>query len=258
MKVITLRIVNRLKLIPYDVGLILGILLLSGGFGLVAWQIFLWLDEKIWHSYSLYTLLEYWLRSLPPEVILRNPGLLWFFQPNRLLGLHALLIWILDFIPISLLLIIGGGFLVMGALNQRYIVKERNEYDLAKSLGLDDPTLIKAPDGILNHFQCSGRLLYETNYHLRFYVNRITKDSLVSDMKIDIEGEPYGKFAKNFEVTLPRIRDIVFQLSPSFEIKGKLFPSLFVVCIGLSLYAIGPLKAGREKEWELSEKPEAF
>ncbi len=101
---------NRFKLLPYDIGLVLGILLLIGGYGLVACQVFFWLVEKIWYSYSLYNLVEYGLSRIPPEVILRNPGLIWFYQPKRLLGLHALFIWVLDFIPISLLLIVGGSF----------------------------------------------------------------------------------------------------------------------------------------------------
>ncbi len=110
-------ILNNLFLTPLVIGLILGILMLVGGLGLVAWQVFLWLDEKIWYSYSLYTLLEYWLNSFSPEVILGNPVLLWFSQPNRMLGLHAFLIWVLDFIPISLILIIGGSILAIRMLD---------------------------------------------------------------------------------------------------------------------------------------------
>lgn len=256
MKMLILRFVNLLKLIPSGIGLVLGILLLIGGFGLVGWQVFLWLDEKIWHSYSLYTLLEVWLRSFPSEVILRNPGLIWFFQPNRLLGLHALLIWVLDFIPISLLLIIPGGFLTLFSLFQREDVKEKNayalaqapysfakaSYALAKPFGFDDPTLVEVPHCVGDCCRCSGRLLYEAYFHLRFSINRITKNSLISDMEIDVEGEPYGELTKKFEVTLPCIRDKVFQLCPSFAIKNELFPALFVVCIGSGLYAIGPLK----------------
>jgi hypothetical protein len=125
---IVMRIVNRLTLIPFDIGLILGFLLLIGGFGLVAWQVFLWLDEKIWYSYSLYTLVEYGLNSIPSEDIHRNPVRLgfyqWFYQPQRMLGLHTILIWVLGFIPISLLLIIGGGWLAVVMYNLREELRE--------------------------------------------------------------------------------------------------------------------------------------
>ena len=154
MNVSSFRFINRIKLFPYDLGLIFGIISIIGGFCLVVWQVFVWLDEKVWYSYSLYTLVDYCLRNyLPMEFQ-------WFYQPHRMLGLHTLLVWVLEFAPISLILIIGGMGVVGFLSDQREHVQKRNTKRTVKALGLEYFILLEIPPMTGSRVRMNGRLTY--------------------------------------------------------------------------------------------------
>ena len=64
------------------------------GIGVIAFQILAWLLNGQWIKFSLLILFAF----LFPELILRNS---WLNNPQSWIGLHKVIVWILEMVPLS-------------------------------------------------------------------------------------------------------------------------------------------------------------
>ncbi len=87
-------------------GLLLCFMVFLSGFGLLGYQIVIWLQDGIWNAMPMMMVFN---------MLFENTALgIWMQNPDSWLGLHQLLKWSLDNIPISLVLIFNGMILSAG------------------------------------------------------------------------------------------------------------------------------------------------
>lgn len=86
-----------------------GAILLAGS-GLLAYQTVLWLQDGVWTAYPIMMVFDFVFQGSIFQV--------WLDSPESWLGLHQLVLWCLENIPTSLVLIVQGvlGVLVMSAV----------------------------------------------------------------------------------------------------------------------------------------------
>ncbi len=84
------------------------ILVFFSGFGVLGYQIFLWLKDGVWTEFPLMKAFNYFFENTALQE--------WVQNPSSWLGLHQLVEWNLINIPISLVLIVNGiggiGFMI--------------------------------------------------------------------------------------------------------------------------------------------------
>ena len=117
------------------VGVLVGGGILLTGFGVIAWQVFTWLWSAQWISISLLDALFIAGQLVPDEFLqwLDNPQtrlgmfLQWLDNPQSWLGIHKIVYAVLAHTPTSLLLIVVGGGILMGALWEEEHLDKENE-----------------------------------------------------------------------------------------------------------------------------------
>ncbi len=105
-----------------------GFVVVLSGFFIFGFQVYFWLKEGYWLEIDLLWLL-YWLQRNfnGNSSALLNFLLKWLRAPQDWLGLHKLFLGVLDFIPLSLLLIVFGGTICLigiGIVLKRFLQKE--------------------------------------------------------------------------------------------------------------------------------------
>lgn len=88
----------------------LATLVFLSGFGLVAYQVFMWLKEGVWTEFPLFALFNYVFENTAVQE--------WLQHPESWIGLQKAITWILENTPLSLALIVPGliGIVVMAAI----------------------------------------------------------------------------------------------------------------------------------------------
>ena len=100
------QVVHRLTFTDYLLGGVsLFILFLAGltilaGMGIVSYQSFMWLKDGIWKELPLFASFNYLLDGTALHG--------WVSDPQSWLGLHNMVVWCLENIPLSLILIVDG------------------------------------------------------------------------------------------------------------------------------------------------------
>lgn len=97
-----------------------GALVFASGVAVLGWQSFVWLQEGAWNALPMMAVFEFFLEGTPLHQ--------WLLDPQSWMGLHQLIHWSLENIPVSLVLIIDGiGFMagvasvmLFGILVRRY------------------------------------------------------------------------------------------------------------------------------------------
>lgn len=106
-----------------SVGFLAALVFLSG-FGLVGYQVVLWLKDGVWSEYPLFMVFNF---------IFENTALhSWVQQPESWYGLQKVVVWTLENIPLSLSLIVPGmlvatltiGTVIITAMVRFYQFKE--------------------------------------------------------------------------------------------------------------------------------------
>ena len=87
-------------------GLLLSLMVVLSGFGILGYQILIWLQDGVWNALPLMMVFEF----LFENSVLGQ----WMQNPESWLGLQQVLKWILENTPISLVLIVKGLFLSAG------------------------------------------------------------------------------------------------------------------------------------------------
>ena len=96
-----------------------GNLVVLSGFFIVGYQVYFWLKEGYWFERDLLWLLYWLLRNFNGNSsALLNFLLEWLRAPQDWQGLHKLFLGVLDFIPLSLLLIVFGGMIFFKGLSE--------------------------------------------------------------------------------------------------------------------------------------------
>src|SRR6266487_5405095 len=72
------------------------------GVMLVAYQVFMWMKIGLWNTHTLSTVLIQFRRSLPPQFL----G--WLGSPHDWKGLHKIAMFVVNRIPLSIVLILTG------------------------------------------------------------------------------------------------------------------------------------------------------
>lgn len=94
------------------VRIVAGLFLLAG-LGVFGYQGYIWYMSGEWYGIDLLSTIH-WLNSTqftPAGNGGSPPPLNWFYAPHNWLGLHRILIVVLDIVPLSLILIVAGSFL---------------------------------------------------------------------------------------------------------------------------------------------------
>lgn len=82
------------------------------GFGIIAYQCYYWLKYAVWYEYSLLYVYN-WINPNYLDSWLYNPdSRLGLNIPDSWLGLQKIIVWVLDFVPLSFV-IIGIGSIIM-------------------------------------------------------------------------------------------------------------------------------------------------
>ncbi len=106
----------------------LAALVFFSGLGLVAYQIFLWIQNGAWTEYPIFVLFNFVFEN----TVLHQ----WINQPDSWFGLQKILIWSMENMPLSLALVVPGLLVsllaagVMGtAISIRYYQFKKTESD---------------------------------------------------------------------------------------------------------------------------------
>ena len=100
------QVVRKLTFLDYVVGGISLFLMFSAslvilaGIAIVSYQSFMWLQDGIWQELSLFSAFSYLLEGTALHG--------WVSDPQSWLGLHNMVVWSLENIPLALVLIIDG------------------------------------------------------------------------------------------------------------------------------------------------------
>lgn len=100
------------------VSFVAGLFLLAG-LGVIGYQGYIWYMSGEWSGIDLLSTVH-WLNSTQSTQFTQStlagssgspPPLNWFYAPDNWLGLHRILVVVLDIVPLSLFLIVAGSFL---------------------------------------------------------------------------------------------------------------------------------------------------
>ena len=101
--------------------LLIGSLLVFAGFFILAFQIYYYLKNGNWIRIPLFVVLE----KLPGE----NQAFSWLKNPQSWYGLHKIIFGLLDFIPLSLFLIVAGSSITAKMWQDLELLKDSNQED---------------------------------------------------------------------------------------------------------------------------------
>ncbi|MFQ5443194.1 MAG: hypothetical protein ACE5EK_01135 [Nitrospinales bacterium] len=88
------------------------------GFALIGYQVFLWLKNGMWTEFPILVIFDYLFQGTALHDWLQNPGS-WF-------GLHQVIEWMLENIPLSLTLIVDGAlgiFAMLGIITAAIFIR---------------------------------------------------------------------------------------------------------------------------------------
>ena len=85
-----------------------GDLILLIGFGVLAYQCFLWLQNGVWTEYDLFSVFNYVFENTEVHQ--------WMINPESWIGIQKLLIWFLEDMPVSLALMEPGFSIAISAI----------------------------------------------------------------------------------------------------------------------------------------------
>ncbi|MFQ5671592.1 MAG: hypothetical protein ACE5G9_00725 [Nitrospinales bacterium] len=125
------EIVRKLTPLDFFLGFVGGIAVVSAslvffsGFFLLGYQGFLWLQSGTWTEFPLIVAFNYLFQGTALQA--------WLSDPDSWYGLHQIVVWILENMPLSLTLIMEGALMVlalliiimMGAFFRYYQVKNQ-------------------------------------------------------------------------------------------------------------------------------------
>ena len=100
------QVVRKLTFLDYVVGgrslflMFSASLVILAGIAIVSYQSFMWLQDGIWQELSLFSAFSYLLEGTALHG--------WVSDPQSWLGLHNMVVWSLENIPLALVLIIDG------------------------------------------------------------------------------------------------------------------------------------------------------
>ena len=106
-----------------SIGLFGGIILLIG-FGILAYQGFLWLQNGVWTEYDLFSVFNYFFENTEVQQ--------WMINPESWFGMQKLLIWFLQAIPVSLALMVPGFSIAISAIGIFFAALVLKYYQLKK------------------------------------------------------------------------------------------------------------------------------
>jgi len=111
------QVVRRFTFMDYFFGglssllMLVASLIILAGVGIVSYQSFMWLQDGVWKELPLFSAFNFLLEGTALHG--------WVSEPHSWLGLHNMVVWCLENIPLALILIIDGMaviFLVMAIM----------------------------------------------------------------------------------------------------------------------------------------------
>ena len=100
------QVVRKLTVLDYLIGgvstfiMFAACMIILSGVGIVSYQSFMWLQDGIWEELPLFSAFNYLLEGTAFHH--------WVSDPQSWLGLHDMVVWCLENIPLALALIVDG------------------------------------------------------------------------------------------------------------------------------------------------------